>query len=256
MGRGESKTGGYSSRGAFVTTGVGQGDGLATKLSRRPRKSVGLGGPWRMTADDEFAGTYLSRVNKGFEDSDELEIPMFPEQDPDWMENFLIDPDTEPIRSRKVPRPIKSKGLKEEQRYGDIMSYSLKEAFSNIDKEGAESSKKYGSQYKEWSPEIPEEAEEEEKRHEPGSEYVTAYKTELGTNKSHRRTSVSDLREMIRATIYEIAAKDKALNSDDQDSQDDDGKEVEEVNIVPNIAGVQTPLGTGPSGGKRKPQKR
>ena len=93
MGRGESKTGGYSSRGGFVTTGVGQGDGLSTKLSRRPRGAVGLGGPWRMSADDEFAGTYLSRVNKGYEEPEE--IPMFPEQDPDWIERFLTDLDVD-----------------------------------------------------------------------------------------------------------------------------------------------------------------
>ena len=64
---------------------------------------------------------------------------------------------------------------------------------------------------------------------------------------------------ILRKFIAEVFRETEVLGEPDEsqeDERDGDDECKDEVNIVANIAGVVTPLGTGPDGGKGKKTKK
>ena len=95
----------WSGRGIGIPA-VGAVDGSAdgSKYLGRPRRPYydGEQGSPSQSADSAFS-SYLARVNKGYEDMEYPETIMFPEQEEEEVNTYLVDP----VISRKLPRSFK-----------------------------------------------------------------------------------------------------------------------------------------------------
>ena len=258
MSKGESNTGDYSSRGIGIPVAgaIGGGDSARDRLGRGPKSPISHGSPWRKMADDEFAGTYLSRVNKGYDVPEEMP-PMFPDQDddPDPVEdeNYV-----QSLKTRKLPT-LYSIVISEEENGQESQMKERKEnpaeqpkGDPGIGQEG----------FKFWDVEGPDEAEDSHSESDPSERYAAVTGADLGRSVrgSTRRPSdderpahskaLSEIRFMVRETIERMREEGELSTSDSDRTDEED--DLEEINTVASVApggmGPVTKLGTNAKG--------
>tara|TARA_B100000686_G_scaffold334017_1_gene400620 strand:- start:139 stop:987 length:849 start_codon:yes stop_codon:yes gene_type:complete len=238
--------------------GMGSGDALSRKLMRRPGFH-GTGSPRRQVADDEFAGTYLSRVTSKNEPPVKL-VSFFPDQ---FDEEDIEEYEEEPLRTRKI-NPSKriirmredSQGDNEMEKYSVVSAlYPEDNQLNEKEEERDQREQPDGFKFREL---LGLDDDEEEFDNPDSDEYAMSYDVSGGKVVSHRRPKNETLdvlrdviREVISLRIFEDESAANDIIEDDEEEnilKGDTEEEVDEISTVASIGGgPMVGLGRGPT---------